>query len=287
MQQELERVRWAAKKEKGLRFTALAHHVYKVDLLRAAYLRLRRSASPGVDGQTWQQYGEELEVNLQNLSERLKRGAYRAKPVRRAYIRKADGGRRPLGVPTLEDKIVQGATTEVLNAVYEVDFLGFSYGFRPERRQHMALDALCVGIERERVGWVLDADIRGFFDTIDHEWPIKFVEHRIGDQRIARLILKWLKAGVLEDGERRRNEEGTPQGGSISPLLANIYLHYVFDPGPTNGDVSTAGAECASSGTLTTSFLGSSTIGKPSIFSTLSGNASPSSGSSCTRTKRA
>ncbi|HEX4841549.1 MAG TPA: group II intron reverse transcriptase/maturase [bacterium] len=229
MQQELERVRQAARKDKGLRFTALLHHVYQVDRLREAYLRLKRSASPGVDGQTWQQYGEELEANLQSLSERLKRGAYRAKPVRRAYIRKADGGRRPLGVPTLEDKIVQGATTEVLNAIYEVDFLGFSYGFRPGRDQHMALDALSVAIERERVAWVLDADIRGFFDTIDHEWLIKFVEHRIGDQRVVRLIQKWLKAGVLEDGERKRSEEGTPQGGNISPLLANLYLHYVFD----------------------------------------------------------
>jgi group II intron reverse transcriptase/maturase len=229
MQQELERVRQAARKDKGLRFTALLHHVYHIDRLREAYLRLKRSAAPGVDGQTWQQYGKDLEVNLQSLSERLKRGAYRAKPVRRAYIRKADGGRRPLGIPALEDKIVQGAVTEVLNAIYEVDFLGFSYGFRPGRSQHMALDALTVAIWRERVAWVLDADIRGFFDTIDHEWLIKFVEHRIGDQRVVRLIQKWLKAGVLEDGERRRSEEGTPQGGSISPLLANIYLHYVFD----------------------------------------------------------
>lgn len=229
MQQELERVRQAAKKDKGLRFTALLHHVYLVDRLREAYLRLKRSASPGIDGQTWQQYGKELEANLQNLSERLKRGAYRAKPVRRAYIRKADGGQRPLGIPTLEDKIVQGAMTAVLNAIYEVDFLGFSYGFRPGRSQHMALDALSVAIGRERVRWVLDADIRGFFATIDHGWLIKFVEHRIGDQRVTCLIQKWLKAGVLEDGEQRRSEEGTPQGGSISPLLANIYLHYVFD----------------------------------------------------------
>ena len=218
MPQELERVRQAAKKEKGLRFTALLHHVYQVDRLREAYLRLKRSAAPGVDGKTWRQYGEELEANLQSLSERLKRGAYRAKPVRRAYIGKADGGRRPLGIPTLEDKIVQGAVTEVLNAIYEVDFLGFSYGFRPGRSQHMALDALCVGIERGRVGWVLDADIRGYFDTIDHEWLIKFVEHRIGDRRVVRLIQKWLKAGVLEDGQRRPTEEGTPQGGSMTPL---------------------------------------------------------------------
>jgi len=229
MQRELERVRQAAKKDKRLRFTTLMHHVYHIDRLREAYLRLKRSASPGVDGQTWQQYGKDLEANLQSLSERLKRGAYRAKPVRRAYIRKADGGRRPLGVPALEDKIVQGAVTEVLNAIYEVDFLGFSYGFRPGRSQHMALDALWVAIGRERVAWVLDADIRGFFDTIDHEWLIKFVEHRIGDRRVIRLIQKLLKAGVLEDGERKRSEEGTPQGGSISPLLANVYLHYALD----------------------------------------------------------
>ena len=229
MPQELERVRQAAKKEKGMQLTALLHHVYPVDRLREAYLRLKRSAAPGVDGRTWRQYGEDLEANLQRLSERLKRGAYRAKPVRRAYIRKADGGQRPLGIPVLEDKIVQGAVAEVLNAIYEVDFLGFSYGFRPGRSQHMALDALCVGIERGRVGWVLDADIRGYFDTIDHEWLIKFVEHRIGDRRVVRLIQKWLKAGVLEDGMRRPSTEGTPQGGSISPLLANIYLHYVFD----------------------------------------------------------
>jgi RNA-directed DNA polymerase len=229
LQSELERVRQAARRDKGLRFTALWHHVYNIDRLREAYYAMKRDAAAGVDGETWQHYGEDLEERLQDLSERLKRGAYRAKPVRRAHIPKADGRQRPLGVPALEDKIVQRATVEVLNAVYETDFLGFSYGFRPGRSQHNALDALTVGVIRRKVSWVLDADIRGFFDAVDHGWLVRFVEHRIADQRVVRHIKKWLKAGVLEDGERIRVEEGTPQGGSISPLLANIYLHYVFD----------------------------------------------------------
>jgi group II intron reverse transcriptase/maturase len=225
----LERVRQAARKEKGKQLTSLMHHVHAVDTLREAYFRLNRQAAPGVDGVTWHEYGERLEENLQDLSARLRQGGYRARPVRRRYIPKADGRQRPLGVPALEDKLVQAATTMVLNAVYEVDFLGFSYGFRPGRGQHDALDALCVCIERSNVNWVLDADIRGFFDAINHDWLVKFVEHRVGDRRVVRLIQKWLKAGVLEDGERIHSEEGTPQGGSISPLLANIYLHYVFD----------------------------------------------------------
>lgn len=183
----------------------------------------------GIDAVTWRSYGEKLEANLQDLSERLKRGAYRAKPVRRVYIPKADGRQRPIGVPALEDKIVQRATVEVLSAVYETDFVGFSYGFRPGRSQHHALDALSVGIQGKKVNWVLDADIRGFFDAIDHGWMMRFVEHRIADQRVHRHIKKWLNAGVLEEEEVRRAVEGTPQGGSISPLLANIYLHYVFD----------------------------------------------------------
>jgi group II intron reverse transcriptase/maturase len=212
-----------------MRFTALLHHVYNPDTLREAYFRLKRDAAPGVDGQTWRAYGEALEDNLRDLSERLQRGAYRAKPVRRVYIPKADGRQRPLGVPVLEDKIVQRATVEVLNAIYETDFLGFSYGFRPGRSQHNALDALYTGLLTKKVNWVLDADIRGFFDAIDHGWLVKFVEHRIADRRVVRLIQKWLNAGVLEDGTRTRSEEGTPQGGSVSPLLANIYLHYVFD----------------------------------------------------------
>jgi group II intron reverse transcriptase/maturase len=205
------------------------HHVHEIDRLRRSYLAIKREAAAGVDGQTWQEYGEDLEANLTDLSSRLKRGAYRAKPVRRAYIPKADGRQRPLGVPALEDKIVQRAVVEVLNAVYETDFLGFSHGFRPGRSPHQALDALAVGMEQRRVNWVLDADIRAFFDTLEHGWLVKFVEHRIADRRIVRLIQKWLKAGVLEDGKRIRSEVGTVQGGSISPLLANIYLHYVFD----------------------------------------------------------
>jgi group II intron reverse transcriptase/maturase len=225
----LERVRQAAGRDKELRFTALLHHVYHVETLRLAYLHLKRDAAPGVDGETWRHYGEALEANLQDLAARLKRGAYRAKPVRRAFIPKTDGRQRPLGVTALEDKIVQRATVAVLNAIYETDFLGFSYGFRPGRSQHNALDALYTGLLTRPVNWVLDLDIRGFFDAIDHGWLVQFVEHRIADRRVVRLIQKWLNAGVLEEGKRRRVEEGTPQGGSASPLLANIYLHYVFD----------------------------------------------------------
>src|SRR5437867_7249547 len=194
-----------------------------------AYFRLKKEASPGVDGETWRHYGEELERNLQDLADRLKRGAYRAKPVRRVCIPKADGRQRPLGVTALEDKIVQRAAVEVLNAIYETDFLGFSYGFRPGRSPHHALDALYTGLLTKKVNWVLDLDIRGFFDGISHEWLVKFIEHQIADRRVVRLVQKWLNAGVLEDGKHLRVEEGTPQGGSASPLLANIYLHYVFD----------------------------------------------------------
>jgi RNA-directed DNA polymerase len=225
----LERIRQAAKEDKEMRFTALLHHIYNPEMLRAAYLGLKKEAAPGVDGETWRHYGEALEDNLQDLSHRLKRGAYRAKPVRRVYIPKADGRQRPLGVPALEDKIVQGAAVEVLNAIYETDFLGFSYGFRPGRSQHRALDALYTGLLTKKVNWVLDLDIRGFFDAISHTWMVKFIEHRIADRRVVRLIQKWLNAGVLEEGKRIRVEEGTPQGGSASPLLANVYLHYVFD----------------------------------------------------------
>lgn len=225
----LERVRQAARRDRKLRFTALLHHIYDITRLRAAYHALKREAAPGVDGETWRHYGETLEAHLHDLSERLKRGAYRAKPVRRVYILKEDGRQRPLGVPALEDKIVQRATVEVLNAIYETDFLGFSYGFRPGRSQHDALDALYTGLLTRKVNWVLDVDIRGFFDTINHGWLVQFVEHRIADRRVVRLIQKWLNAGVLEEGKRMRVEEGTPQGGSASPLLANIYLHYAFD----------------------------------------------------------
>ncbi len=225
----LERVREAAQRDRKQRFTALLHHVYDVERLRAAYFALKRDAAAGIDGETWAHYGQALEAHLQDLAGRLQRGAYRAKPVRRAYIPKADGGQRPLGVPALEDKLVQRAVGEVLGAIYEVDFLGFSYGFRPGRSPHQALDALAVGITTKKVNWVLDADIRGFFDTLDHGWLGQFVEHRVADRRVVRLIQKWLNAGVLEAGERTRSEVGTVQGGSISPLLANLYLHYVFD----------------------------------------------------------
>jgi RNA-directed DNA polymerase len=227
----LERVRQTARKDRKQRFTALLHHIYDVGQLRAAYLVMKKDAAAGVDGQTWEQYGEKLEENLQHLSARLKRGAYRAKPVRRVYIPKVGkpGELRPLGVPTLEDKIVQRATAEVLSAIYEQDFLGFSYGFRPGRSPHQALDALAAGITIRRVNWVLDADIRRFYDTLDHGWLVKFVEHRIADRRVVRLIQKWLNAGVLEEGKRTLSEVGTVQGGSISPLLSNLYLHYVFD----------------------------------------------------------
>jgi group II intron reverse transcriptase/maturase len=225
----LGRVREAARKDRKQRFTALLHHVYDVDRLQRAFEATRPDAAAGIDGETCESYAENLAGNLQELSDRLKRGAFRAQPVRRAYIPKADGRLRPIGVPTLEDKIVQRAVVEVLNAIYEVDFLGFSYGFRPGRSQHRALDAVSVGLTRKRVNWVIDADIRGFFDALDHEWLIRFVEHRIADKRVVRLIQKWLRAGVLEVGKTICSEVGTVQGGSISPLLANIYLHYVFD----------------------------------------------------------
>jgi len=229
LQNARERIRQAASDNKGLRLTSLWHHVYEVECLREAYFGLRRAVAPGMDGETWRHYGENLEANLQDLSDRLARGAYRAKPVLRVYIPKGDGRKRPIGIPVLEDKIVQRAVVDVLNCIYETDFVGFSYGFRPGRGAHDALDALTVGIKTRKVSWVLDADIRGFFDAIDHECLIKFIEHRIADKRVVRHIKKWLNAGVLVDGERIRVEEGTPQGGSISPLLANVYLHYVFD----------------------------------------------------------
>jgi RNA-directed DNA polymerase len=225
---ELDRVRQVALKDKEVRFTALLHHV-TVDRLRVAYRAISSKAAPGVDGVTWEDYGQDLEDNLQDLHARLHRGAYRAKPSRRVFIPKADGQLRPLGVASLEDKILQRALVEVLNAVYETDFLGFSYGFRPGRSPHDALDALATGIQCKKVSWVLDADIRGFYDTIDHEWLLKFIEHRIADKRVLHLIQKWLKAGVIEKGSWTEFEDGVPQGASASPLLANVYLYYVFD----------------------------------------------------------
>jgi RNA-directed DNA polymerase len=224
----LDRVRQAAQKDREARFTALLHHV-DVDRLRAAYGALKPKAAPGVDGVTWEEYGRDLEDNLQDLHARLHRGAYRAKPSRRVFIPKPDGRLRPLGVAALEDKLLQRALVEVLNAIYECDFLGLSYGFRPGRNQHQALDALAVGITRRRVNWVLDVDIRDYFSSLDHSWLVKFLEHRIADKRVLRLIQKWLKAGVIEDGAWSQTEQGTPQGASVSTLLANVYLHYVFD----------------------------------------------------------
>src|SRR5450756_1452727 len=228
MSQGLNGVRKAAKDRKQERFTALLHHM-SVDLLRDSFFALKRQAAPGVDGVTWQEYETGLEDRLIDLHSRVHRGAYRAQPSLRAYIPKPDGRQRPLGIAALEDKIVQRAMVEVLNAIYETDFLGYSYGFRPGRGQHDALDALAVGIESQAVNWILDADIKGFFDSISHEWMMRFVEHRIGDRRVLRLIRKWLKAGVVEDGVRQPATKGTPQGAVISPLLANIYLHYVYD----------------------------------------------------------
>jgi RNA-directed DNA polymerase len=224
----LERIRQAAIRNKRQRFNALLHHVTE-ERLRQAFLGIKRNAVPGTDGVTWEQYGADLDRNVKDLHMRLQRGAYRAKPSRRAYIPKADGRQRPLGIAALEDKIVQRAATEVLNAIYEVDFLGFSYGFRPGRRAHVALDALAIGIRLKKISWILDADIRGYLDSINHDWMVKFLEHRIADKRMLRLIKKWLKAGVIENGEWKASEEGSPQGSSISPLLANIYLHYVLD----------------------------------------------------------
>jgi RNA-directed DNA polymerase len=224
----IERIRKVARERKGERFTTLLHHV-DVALLEQAYYWLKREAAPGVDGVTWAEYGEGLPDRLADLHDRVHRGSYRAQPSRRTYIPKPDGRQRPLGIATLEDKIVQRAVVEVLNAIYEADFLGFSYGFRPGRGQHDALDALAVGIENQAVNWILDADIRSFFDTISHEWMMRCLEHRIGDRRVLRLIRKWLKVGVVEDGVRHPAEKGTPQGAVISPLLANIYLHYAYD----------------------------------------------------------
>jgi group II intron reverse transcriptase/maturase len=224
----LDRVRRVAKQDKEAQFTALLHHV-DVDRLRAAYWALNPKAATGVDGVTWLEYGEDLEENLRDLHARVHRGAYRARPSRRVYIPKPDGRQRPLGVAVVEDKLLQRAVVEVLNAIYETDFLGFSYGFRPERSPHQALDALATGIFRKKVNWVLDADIRGFYDAIDHGWLLKFLEHRIADKRILRLIRKWLKAGVIEDGAWSETLEGAAQGASVSPLLSNVYLHYVFD----------------------------------------------------------
>src|SRR3954469_14993568 len=226
--QALERVRQAAKQRRKERFTALFHHINSA-MLRTAFFALKRDAAAGVDGVTWQDYEADLDRRIEDLSDRVHRGAYRAQPSRRRYIPKPDGRQRPLAIVALEDKIVQKATVAVLNAIYEEDFLGFSYGSRPGRGQHDALDALVVGITGTKVNWILDADIRSFFDSVSQEWLVRFLEHRIGDPRIIRLIRKWLRAGILEDGVVTVSDSGTGQGSVISPMLANVYLHYAFD----------------------------------------------------------
>jgi RNA-directed DNA polymerase len=224
----LDRVREVARRDKEARFTALLHHV-TVHRLMLAFDDLKRDAAPGVDGVTWREYEQDLMAKLRDLHERVQSGRYRASPVRRAYIPKADGRQRPLGIATLEDKVVQRAVAGVLNAVYEADFRGFSYGFRPGRRPHDALDALSAGICRKKVNWVLDADIRDFFGQLDRDWLGRFLRHRIADERVLRLVSKWLAAGVIEDGTWTQSDRGSPQGASVSPLLANVYLHYVLD----------------------------------------------------------
>ena len=224
----LEAVRQAARQSRDVRFTALLHHI-TIDLLKQSYKALKRDAVPGIDGVTWWAYGENLEAKLRDLHEQIHKGSYRARPAKRSYIPKADGSKRPLSIWCLEDKIVQQAVVTVLEAIYEQDLVGFSYGFRPGRSQHDALDALHAGIYRRQVNWVLDADIRGFFDAMAHFWIIRFLEHRIADKRILRLVAKWLKVGTVEDGRVTRSERGAPQGAVISPILANVYLHYVYD----------------------------------------------------------
>ncbi len=228
MSQGLNGVRQVAKERKQERFTALLHHL-TVDLLRDSFFASKRKAAPGVDGVTWQEYETGLEDRLVDLHSRVHRGVYRAQPSRRVYIPKPDGRQRPLGIATLEDKLVQQAAVTILNQIYEVDFQGSSYGFRPGRSPHQALDALYVGIQRKRVNWVLDADIQGFFDHVSHDWALKFIEHRVADRRMLRLIRKWLKAGISEDGQWSETDLGTPQGAVVSPLLSNVYLHYIFD----------------------------------------------------------
>lgn len=221
-------VREAAQRDRKLRFTSLLHHVTP-ELLRASFFALKKQAAPGIDDETWRDYATDYERRIDDLHGRIHRGAYRAKPSKRSYIPKPDGKMRPLGIAALEDKIVQQATRTVLECIYEQDFLGFSYGFRPRRSPHQALDALFVGITKRKVNWIIDADIRGFFDNISHEWLMKFLEHRIADRRMLRLLKKWLRAGVSEDGEWSPTKVGTPQGAVISPLLANVFLHYVLD----------------------------------------------------------
>ncbi len=224
----LGRVRQKAQNEKRTKFTALLHHLTP-ELLTQSFYQLKKDAAEGVDEVTWKEYREELVERIKDLHDRIHRGSYRARPVRRTHIDKPDGSKRPLGIAALEDKIVQKATCTILNQIYETDFKGFSYGFREKKSPHNALDALYVGIIRQNVNWIQDADIKNFFDKIDHDWMMKFLEHRIGDKRILRLIMKWMKTGYIEDGKRVRQEVGIPQGTVVSPMLANIYLHYTLD----------------------------------------------------------
>ncbi|MDY7037307.1 MAG: reverse transcriptase domain-containing protein [Thermodesulfobacteriota bacterium] len=226
---ELDRIRHAAQGNRSEHFISLWHRVYDMRRLKRSFLKVKRKSAKGVDGKTWKEYSLNLKDNFENLSERLRKGTYRSGSVKRIYIPKGDGRQRPIGIQVLEDKIVQRSMDDVLSAIYEVDFPGFSYGFRPKRNQHKALDAVVESIEGRKVNWVVDVGIRGFFDAIGHEWLIRFMEHRVKDKRVIRQIKKWLNAGVMEDRQWYKVEEGTPQGGSISPLLANIYLHYVSD----------------------------------------------------------
>ena len=288
--QALDRVRQVARERKTERFTTLLHHI-NIAALRMAFLALKRDAAAGVDGMTWQTYEADLDRNLTDLHERVHRGAYRALPSRRTYIPKADGTQRPLAVAALEDKIVQRATVAVLNAIYEEDFLGFSYGFRPGRGQHDCLDALAFGITTRKVNFIFDADVAKFFDSVSQDWLVRFVEHRIGDPRIIRLIRKWLQAGVLEDGVVTTSDRGTGQGSVISPLLANIYLHVAAKRafsttcstcGPTAGDsarppLAEERATWSSSGMPTISSSGSSTRPTPVVSGTICESGSRSS----------
>jgi RNA-directed DNA polymerase len=226
--QARDRIRGAINQNRERKFTALLHHV-NVDVLRWSFFSLKKQAAPGTDGVTWDQYAQDLESNLANLHARVHAGTYRAQAVRRRYIPKTDGRLRPLGIAAIEDKIVQSAVVTLLTPIYEAEFLGFSYGFRPERSQHDALDALAYGIKTRKICWILDSDIQSFFDELDRSWLIRFLEHRIGDRRIIRLIQKWLKAGVLEEGSWIETTQGTPQGSVVSPTLANVYLHHVYD----------------------------------------------------------
>ena len=282
----LRGVRKAARSDKRLQCTALLHHV-SIPLLLDSFYALKRDAAPGVDGMTWKEYETDLDKRLADLHSQVQRGTYRAQPSKRAYIPKADGRQRPLGMAALEDKIVQHAVVTVLNQIYEEDFKGCSYGFRPGRSQHQALDALWVGIMRKKVSWVVDADVRDFFGTISHEWMVKFLQHRISDRRILRLIQKWLRAGVSEEGQWSKTEVGTPQGSVVSPMLANVYLHRSSISGYSTGGSTGPQEKSSWFGMRTTVCWDFSIAPMRSGFSETGGNACNSSGWSYTRTRRA